>query len=407
MSKKKILGSYSEVLSKLKEILQEDVMLAISDREKIISYVPDDKDLLQIKVGQTLKIGEPLQQAVESNKIVKMIVPKEIHGTAFKAVGYPIRNKKGECIGAVGYGKSLEKEDILDSSLRKIVDSFVLVNEQMQSTVDGVFEINDIIQDASASSVESFSSIKEVTLSSEDVEQIAEEAKDLSANVKVKAERGTELVTNIVTKVQSISVSSQEVVEKINALNNSIKKIDSMLDLINQISEQTNLLALNASIEAARAGDSGRGFAVVADEVGKLAVQSKSATVEISEVVKSVLDEINDVIHSVQKSSSVVDEGVKTAEETSSNILSIIESIIKVDHIVSKVSTKSKAQRKTTEHISTAIENLTNVIEKTAITVNGVGKTIEEQVEKINIHKDEMMDISEKLIYDKGNVSIL
>lgn len=407
MSKRKILKSYTEVLSKLKEILQEDVMLAISDSEKIISYVPDDKDLLQIEVGQMLKKGEPLQQAIEKNAIIKMIVPKEIHGTAFKAVGYPIRNKKGDCIGAVGYGKSLEKEDLLDSSLRKIVDSLVGVNERMKSTVDGVFEINDIIQDVSASSKESFSGIQEVTLSSGDVEKITEEAKDLSTNVKIKAEHGTELVTNIVTNVQSISVSSQEVVEKINSLNNSIKKIESMLDLINQISEQTNLLALNASIEAARAGESGRGFAVVADEVGKLAVQSKSATVEISGVVKSVLDEINSVIFAVQNSNSVVDTGVKTAEETASNILSIIESIIKVDHIVSKVSTKSKAQRETTEHISKAIENLTHVIEQTAATVNGVGKTIEEQVEKINIHKDEMIDISEKLIYDKDTVSIL
>ena len=102
---------------------------------------------------------------------------------------------------------------------------------------------------------------------------------------------------------------------KISALGEKSKEIGNIVDTINQISEQTNLLALNAAIEAARAGEAGRGFAVVADEVRKLAEESGNATQQISNLIKSIRDEIDGAVKSMSENTAQVEEGSKGVSE--------------------------------------------------------------------------------------------
>ncbi len=71
------------------------------------------------------------------------------------------------------------------------------------------------------------------------------------------------------------------------------QKIGEITSLINRISSETNLLGLNAKVEAVHAGAAGRGFSVVADEIQRLSKESKTASVDISDTIKSVTDEIS------------------------------------------------------------------------------------------------------------------
>lgn len=74
-----------------------------------------------------------------------------------------------------------------------------------------------------------------------------------------------------------------------------LEQVSQMAESLRDISEQTNLLSLNASIEAARAGQHGAGFAVVATEVRELADRSSKSTDEITRVVVSTQDKLNEL----------------------------------------------------------------------------------------------------------------
>ena len=83
-------------------------------------------------------------------------------------------------------------------------------------------------------------------------------------------------------------------------------QIQSVVEIIEQISDQTNLLALNAAIEAARAGTSGRGFAVVADEVRKLAEKSRTSALEIRANISRLSTEIGTMANKIESQSGDV-----------------------------------------------------------------------------------------------------
>jgi methyl-accepting chemotaxis protein len=79
-------------------------------------------------------------------------------------------------------------------------------------------------------------------------------------------------------------------------LSAAAESMQSIVQLIGDITGQINLLALNATIESARAGEAGRGFAVVAAEVKNFANQAKQATDKIEEEISNLNGISGDVV---------------------------------------------------------------------------------------------------------------
>jgi methyl-accepting chemotaxis protein len=105
---------------------------------------------------------------------------------------------------------------------------------------------------------------------------------------------------------QAIAAAS-EARSNMDRLRESSAAIGNVVNLISQIARQTTLLALNSTIEAARAGEAGRGFAVVAAEVKALAVQTQSATEEITRNIEALQRDATGSVEAVHRISLTIE----------------------------------------------------------------------------------------------------
>ena len=129
------------------------------------------------------------------------------------------------------------------------------------------------------------------------------------------ANNGAKVVQNTIRGMDTIREQIQETSKRIKRLGESSQEIGDIVSLINDIADQTNILALNAAIQASMAGDAGRGFAVVADEVQRLAERSATATKQIEALVKTIQNDTNDAVISMEQTTAEVVRGARLAQD--------------------------------------------------------------------------------------------
>lgn len=186
-------------------------------------------------------------------------------------------------------------------------------------------------------------SLRLMTSKSESVADISSRADEISS-------RGIELAGKSRDGMDAISGATELIAARTIRIQEELGRIRKIIGLVTDITSQTNLLAVNAAIEAAQAGNAGKGFAVVASEVKRLALDSKSALVGIS-----------DTLQSLNKAFEEVRDGVDGARE--------------------EVKTRSIAVRE----MVNMFQNMSCEIGTIAIMSRGVVQVADEQEEMIQI----------------------
>ncbi len=129
---------------------------------------------------------------------------------------------------------------------------------------------------------------KQLATEIENVAHATAEARELSDSAREKVAAGNATVSSSIA-------GFTDMIGLINRLGTHIAGFAAAMDqvkrasqAIDNIARTTNMLALNAAIEAQKAGVAGQTFAVVAAEVKKLALDSRTAAVEITGTVNSL-----------------------------------------------------------------------------------------------------------------------
>ena len=174
------------------------------------------------------------------------------------------------------------------------------------------------------------------------------------------------------------SAAAREARANVDRLRESSAAIGNVVNLIAQIARQTTLLALNSTIEAARAGAAGRGFAVVATEVKALAVQTQSATEEITKKIDALQRDAAgsaDAVHRISQAieairpvfdtvNGAVAEQNATTSEVSGNAASASEFIVSVGESAAEIDAATKAAETHGESVASAGKAVTTFARK-------------------------------------------
>lgn len=240
--------------------------------------------------------------------------------------------------------------------VRSGADALSAASEEVSATAQNLSQANS---EQAASVEQTSASIEEMSAS---IRQNADNAKitdDMATQSSAEATQGGEAVMQTVKSMQAIA---------------------DKISIIDDIAYQTNLLALNAAIEAARAGEHGRGFSVVAAEVRKLAERSRIAAQEIVEIASSSLqiaeragDQINGMVHSIKRTSELVQEISAASNEQASGVAQINAAMGQLSQITQMNASSSEELAATSVEMSSQSAQLLQLIDffKVADSVTG------------------------------------
>ena len=259
-------------------------------------------------------------------------------------------------------GDLMRKTNQMINDLRKIIREVQIAGESVaeasQLINNSTVEISHSAEEQAQQTAEIAQSIEQVTRTIADSSHHATQAAEMVKRAAELATEGEKVFRETLEGMSKIAQVVTRAAETVRALGNSSTQIGEIVEVINEIADQTNLLALNAAIEAARAGEQGRGFAVVADEVRKLAERTTSATTEISEMIRRIQADTEQVVVSMNQGSKEVQVGMQLADQATNALNEIIESVNQINHRITQFAGIIHEQSAASEQISRNIDEI-------------------------------------------------
>lgn len=297
-----------------------------------------------------------------------------------------------------------EKENVSNmlaqimSISENMISNISVVSEKMVNLEDSVEKTKASMEEVSSGTGETSQSVETQLKKTEEIMNFIKNVEMVSSSIEENMEEtnsevqiGQEKIDELIKQVQISDEASIKVSEELEKLTTYTAQMNTIIQVIDEVTTQTSLLSLNAAIEAARVGEAGRGFAVVASEISTLADQTQSATVNITELIGNITSELEEVVtvinylmdnnklqsvaatETASSFESISSKTVDIKSKTSELASLIAELAVSNESIVESIQTISAATEEVTAHSSETLE----CSEENSAIVNEVGEIVE------------------------------
>jgi len=213
-----------------------------------------------------------------------------------------------------------------------------------------------------------------------------------SDNASESIKRLYEMAENTTKVIQEVAAQTRETSE-------SATHINTMVEVIKDMTSQTNLLSLNASIESARAGEAGRGFAVVAEEIRALAEKSAESAAGIDTIVKELTTNVEISTERMQEVMTSVSEQQEQLQKTQDAFNNLYKEINSVDEVAASIEKQTEILNELKVVVADSVSNLGSVVEQSSASAEEtsagmqiVAESIKECYEDTHV----LVDLSDK-----------
>ncbi|MCD8521817.1 MAG: methyl-accepting chemotaxis protein [Saccharospirillaceae bacterium] len=408
-----VSGSVDEILETSPELFQV--------REASDSIFNDSRTLLD----QTSKLTETIQDGAGEREILQAVgyisaVLALVMMMAFGVVSYretrrdldatANKNEQNQMailrlldeIADLADGDLTASATVTEDFTGAIADSINYAIDQMRSLVSAINEtavqVSSAAQETQATAMHlaeasehqaqeiagASAAINEMAVSIDQVSANASESSAVAERSVAIANKGAEVVQATINGMDNIREQIQETSKRIKRLGESSQEIGDIISLITDIADQTNILSLNAAIQASMAGDAGRGFAVVADEVQRLAERSAAATKQIEALVKTIQNDTNEAVISMEQTTTEVVRGARLAQDAGV-ALEEIENVSKnLAELIQNISNAARQQASSAGHISNTMNVIQEITSQTSAGTTATAKSIGNLAEMAN-----------------------
>lgn len=276
---------------------------------------------------------------------------------------------------AKGFNSFVEKTATMLRDFGPLTESLQNSQSSLQENVaHSSLLVNQLEEESNSISV----AIKQMVTSTEEVTIGAQSAASAADQANHEAVQGQVVVTGTIEKITELSQQLDATSAITQEFKDHSEQVGKILEVIRGIADQTNLLALNAAIEAARAGEHGRGFSVVADEVRNLASRTQQSTNEISVIIDSIQQGVENVTNSSDLCQERAQQSSTAAKQAGESFETILQSITTILEMNTHIATAAEEQSTVVREVESSIVNISKTTSETVQGIEGTSSTSEE-----------------------------
>ncbi|WP_411349489.1 methyl-accepting chemotaxis protein [Paenibacillus sp. WLX2291] len=217
-----------------------------------------------------------------------------------------------------------------------------------------------------------------------DIDEAAVQMNRLAEKAAVLTRSGGEHVQRLHGSVGTVATVMDNTHTAMDQFREYAADIFTVLESIEGIARQTNMLSFNAGIEAARAGEHGRGFAVVASEIRNLANDSQQATLNISEILNRVNQQLEVVGSGITEGREVIGGIQEAAGETGRLFGRILDETVMVSSHSADISRKIAELIEALKHSVMEIGSISAVTEQSSSSIEQIHSSLHLQTERVD-----------------------